>query len=556
MSGIIRDNAEIAATVDELPQEPPKEALETAKKRIFAERLVYRVGWRTNPESGKKEKCVLARCTACKAEMELGYLRLNNGEGYGFVGRDGDPYRNGMVCTCPVCGVSTYTLRAAYIKGKDTNIGRYHFMTLHNVRGHMAMLSWVVFRSCGKDAEIYWRTERYEGYITVGRVPVRVTGYQKNMYDGTTWFPRWKVRRAYTYTGDRWDKDEILSLDRRTLDKTDGEKSAMDVFIEDGGTQIAEYIRLWTKYPNVENLVRSGYTEIVSAIIEACKEPSGYYYNVKDNFKIDNTRKYIKPKKAKPHEMLGLEKAELPMLSAHNLDAICVYRLAKEQGVRLTEQQIETAEELGADRVYTLCKSTYHGFIPRVLKILNYLEKGKNGFRTTSNLADYWRMAENAYGEIPPELAYPKNLKKMHDRMMLLQKEKTERETDEKIRNFAKDIAWMSFCDPELGLEIHPCRSQEEIIKEGKILDHCVATYAKRVAARETSILMIRETKDPDMPFFTLEYKGGSVIQNRGKKNRDRTKEVRIFEEEWLAYISREGKKHGNDRAKKQRAGA
>ena len=187
---------------------------------------------------------------------------------------------------------------------------------------------------------------------------------------------------------------------------------------------------------------------------------------------------------------------------------------------------------------------------------MNYLEKRKNSFGTPSNLADYWRMTENVYGEIPPEMAYPKDLKKMHDRMMLLQKEKTERETDEKIRRFAKDLEWMSFSDPELGLEIHPCGSQEEIIKEGKILGHCVATYAQRVAARETSILMIRETKEPDMPFFTLEYKGGSVIQNRGNKNRDRTKEVRIFEEKWLAYIRREGKKHGNDRAEKQRAGA
>lgn len=553
MSGIIRDDEEITATVDALPQEPPKDALETAKKRIFAERLVYRVGWRMNPENGKKEKCVLARCTACKAETEMKYVRLDSGEKYGFIGRDGDTCRNGILCACPVCGVNTYTLRAAYINGRDTDIGRYYFMTLHNVRGHMAMLSWVVFKSCGKDAEIYWSTERYEGYITVGRVPVRVTGYQKNMYCGTTWFHRWQARRAYTYTGDRWGKDEILLLDRRTLDETDGEKSAMDVFIENGGTQIAEYIRLWTKYPNVENLVRSGYTGTVSAIIEACKETSGYYYRETDKFKIDGVRRYIKPKKAKPHEMLGLEKAELPMLSVHSLDAICVYRLAKEQGVRLTERQIETAEEIGADRIYTLCKSTYHGFAPKVLRVLNYLEKRKNSFGT---LSDYWRMTENVYGEIPPEMAYPKDLKKMHDRMMLLQKEKTERETDEKIRRFAKDLAWMSFSDPELGLEIHPCGSQEEIIKEGKILGHCVATYAQRVADRETSILMIRETKEPDMPFFTLEYKGGSVIQNRGNKNRDRTKEVRIFEEKWLTYIRREGKKHGNDRAEKQRAGA
>ena len=101
----------------------------------------------------------------------------------------------------------------------------------------------------------------------------------------------------------------------------------------------------------------------------------------------------------------------------------------------------------------------------------------------------------------------------------------------------AEELQYLSF---ELnGLLIRPCQNETELIREGKDLHHCVATYAKRHAEGKTAILFIRQAKAPDKPFFTLEFdeKNLAVVQNRGLRNCDRTPEVTAFEKAWLEQI-------------------
>ena len=85
---------------------------------------------------------------------------------------------------------------------------------------------------------------------------------------------------------------------------------------------------------------------------------------------------------------------------------------------------------------------------------------------------------------------------------------------------------------------ITPAQNEGQLIAEGKILGHCVGGYGES-HCRGNSIFFIRHTDTPDLPFYTLQLntKTGVVLQNRGKRNRDRTQEVRDFEEQWLAVI-------------------
>lgn len=69
------------------------------------------------------------------------------------------------------------------------------------------------------------------------------------------------------------------------------------------------------------------------------------------------------------------------------------------------------------------------------------------------------------------------------------------------------------------GLVIVPARSNEELIAESEALNHCVRTYAEKVANGETGIMFVRKQSDPDEPFVTLELKGRKVIQVRAKNN-------------------------------------
>ena len=88
------------------------------------------------------------------------------------------------------------------------------------------------------------------------------------------------------------------------------------------------------------------------------------------------------------------------------------------------------------------------------------------------------------------------------------------------------------------GLVITPAQNEGQLIAEGKILGHCVGGYGK-AHCEGKSIFFIRHTDAPDLPFFTLQLntKTGAVLQNRGEKNKDRTPEVKDFEEQWLAVI-------------------
>ena len=86
---------------------------------------------------------------------------------------------------------------------------------------------------------------------------------------------------------------------------------------------------------------------------------------------------------------------------------------------------------------------------------------------------------------------------------------------------------------------------------EGKTLNHCVATYKNVHAAGKKAIFFIRREKEPDKPWYTLELdvEKLTVVQNRGKCNCARTKQVEEFEQAWLEHIRTIGKskeKRGN----------
>ena len=179
-------------------------------------------------------------------------------------------------------------------------------------------------------------------------------------------------------------------------------------------------------------------------------------------------------------------------------------------------------------------------FSPKLLRTMNYLIKERKVIGSLSDvkyLGDYWDMLHKVYRRMPEELIYPKDLKRAHDEVMLRIKEKENKELTRKIKERLDSLDALSYSSEALGLLIRPAASQAELITEGKILNHCVARYAQSHASGKTSIFFIRHINDPEMPFFTLEYKNGAVIQNRGDHNCVRTEEVMTFEAEWLNHI-------------------
>src|SRR5690606_20965988 len=70
------------------------------------------------------------------------------------------------------------------------------------------------------------------------------------------------------------------------------------------------------------------------------------------------------------------------------------------------------------------------------------------------------------------------------------------------------------------GLLIRLPKTPNEIIQEGKKLDHCVGSYADRHAKGETTIMFIRRKDKPDNPYYTVEIRNNNVMQVRGIRNK------------------------------------
>lgn len=79
----------------------------------------------------------------------------------------------------------------------------------------------------------------------------------------------------------------------------------------------------------------------------------------------------------------------------------------------------------------------------------------------------------------------------------------------------------------------------EELAAEGNAPHHCVGGYADRVAKKECIILFLRQCSDLAKPFFTVEVRGGKVVQVRGMKNCPATPEVAAFMARWERQILR-----------------
>lgn len=240
--------------------------------------------------------------------------------------------------------------------------------------------------------------------------------------------------------------------------------------------------------------------------------------------------------------MLGVEKHELSLIRELNLKEIDFYKFIRNtKGIKLNIQQMKEARTFVISDLKKLFSEPIYGFSPPVIRTINYLykqgEKGGKGLVSVSYLHDYWKMVFKVHNSLPETMRYPKDLVKAHDRMVLLIEEKESKKLNELISGRFKELDNLSFADEETGLMIRPCATHGEIIKEGKILIHCVATYAKSYAEGKTSIFFIRKISEPDIPYYTLEFKNGKVAQNRGLRNCARTEDVKIFEEKWLNYI-------------------
>lgn len=570
---------EIEATVRELPQKPPEHTVETMLSRglLNSDALVYKIEF-VNVD-GTNHRQAVCCCTACGASWSTDY-RKEHHSGCSWR-RDydvmyfWDPQRDAFVgnnCEfyCPHCKNKLITRHTSDFYGSKFRLDCHKAVSIHNVQGHICILVWEISKNCDKNGTVDYSSHQEEGQLLIGKKAVRVTGLTR-WYGGT--HTRWERRKRFDDHCGKQPAAAIIPFDREILFSTDARNSAIEDYIDyfttiyETDCRLTAYLRMWAKYPQVENLVRQGYCAFVLRTIEHCTNTRGYYYNAVSTFRVNDVKKFINIKEKRPHLMLGIEKNEVHLAKRLPFDMFNIYRLARKiDGIKLSESSLDLmhAHKSRLAGYAEFFNKKHNGYQPKVLSTVNYIlrqvERVKKGNELINlqYLTDYWDMMFQVCEVMEPSLLYPKNLIKAHDDMQKRVKEKADEILSKKIHLQAEKHIDLCFTDDELGLMIFPCDSHADLINEGNKLDHCVARYAESVANGSTCILFIRKTSAPDKPFFTLEYKNGYVVQNRGKKNCARTAQVQQFENKWLEHIKNGGKKNvkRNNAQKQQRAGA
>jgi len=102
---------------------------------------------------------------------------------------------------------------------------------------------------------------------------------------------------------------------------------------------------------------------------------------------------------------------------------------------------------------------------------------------------------------------------------------------------------------------------KDEILKEGRKLQHCVGGYADRHIQGKTTILFMRKEKDPDTSWLTIEMSGNRLVQIHGFRNEglytqkgrfapDPREAYKDFLDTWLDWLKKGSRRDKDGRPK------
>ena len=573
---------EIKRVMELLPQQPddPKAVVRLMQERglLKGDVIVYKCDMYYDPLQDRRRQGVICHCSACGDSWWTEKIAAGPTTGcsrslhsVGFENFDGAVW-HGNDTMCPQCGAEVKARHvSAFGAAAETYIDGDHCLTVNEAGGHLAVLDWYVEKKVDKTGGIHHHIHGYEGAVIIDRTFYRVSGHSRAMGGGECWFV-WTRRKGRVCDLTAVCKIcQLIPFADELVARTDADKSGFEDYCrsvnDSDGFLPCSYLQLWCRFPQAENLVRTGNARFVTGLIVASQVRDGSYWTSYEYFSPNNTRTYADWKKTKPNEILHLEKDEYRLLTGRAFETINYYLSIKDDyGVRLTPELLEKAERIGVMKCREITKDKKHyGRKVSPVRVINYVYRQKMAVAGTtrtfypSDLLDHWRMLKDYYGEVPVSMMFPADFFRHHQRISQLIADKGNKELNEKITRATEQARRYAWEDAETGLLITPARCAEDLKAEGAALDHCVATYAERVALGETMIFFIRRIDAPDVPFFTLEYKNDKVIQNRGYKNSGSTEQVQTFETRWLAHIEqlkKEEKERGQSDADGKRGDA
>lgn len=142
---------------------------------------------------------------------------------------------------------------------------------------------------------------------------------------------------------------------------------------------------------------------------------------------------------------------------------------------------------------------------------------------------DTIELQQKLYNEIKEK--YPQYLKTYHDQLALRYNIYKKHNAENIMLNLSKEYENLKYADEQYVIVIP--KNTKEIIEEGIRQNHCVASYVDKILEGKTFIVFLRYKDTPTEPLVTVEVKDGSIIQAKGKFNRNITHEEETFLKKW-----------------------
>ena len=159
---------------------------------------------------------------------------------------------------------------------------------------------------------------------------------------------------------------------------------------------------------------------------------------------------------------------------------------------------------------------------------------------------DELKMLIEINGYVPNKKAFPKNLSRQHDETIAIYNATMREKEFEEAREAIEKAHELEYQNMDYGLAIVAPDHPQELVKEGSVLHHCVASYINRFTQGKTMIVFMRRIDTPNTPLGTIEYRNNQISQCHGYDNKTEQfpPNYQEFLAEWLAYL----KKKENER--------
>lgn len=465
-----------------------------------------------------------ARCTCsnCGEDFIAGYesdgkasgivlLEGEDGVIYEGYARKGEPetniYYEGETIICPHCWQSVEVTRRSKLKH-----GRTHQVmqaeTL-NVEGYLTVMYWLVSRyqdDTGLDTTHFLP---HAALIVdkMGRLRrFRAVRHSAEVQD-ITWKPCERscdpMQQLYYCHGainGRQVGGWVCEYGPETGGTT-GEKTALEEYIGKGGHWPGAYLHVWQKHPQVENLMRGGFSAAVTESIDYELDTCGNYSMLRDAPNIA----WVDWSETKPNRMLGMSKEAYRALRGERWGRETAalwgkYRREVKNADAL--QFMQEVRKIGAQSMEKLLgiRNVEPDMTPA--RTVRYLEKQKMLKGGVQLLLNYRRVLRALWLAEQEETLWPRDLQAAHDRIM-------ERYTAQNgLKSYSVQftpvylrLKALEWTDGELCIRIP--RQEQDLIDEGKTLRHCVGTYGAHHCGGKP-IFFVRHYRRPERSYYTL----------------------------------------------------